>query len=80
MLFTKINIGGIVKDHLNTLVHEHSGKSSASDYLLFYGVPLIAAFGLVWFKGIFGKSIGGVLDHLILRFRCAALEFAPSHL
>lgn len=61
MLITKINISGIVKDHLDTLVHEHSGKSSASDYILFYGFPLIAAFSLLWFKGIFGKSIGGVL-------------------
>ena len=61
MLITKINISGIVNDHLGTLVHEHSGKRSAPDYVLFYGVPLIVAFAMVWFKGFFGKTIGGVL-------------------
>lgn len=61
MIFTKINTTGIVKDHLRTLVHEHSGKLSVSDLVLFYGTPLITAFLLVWFKGAFGKTIGGVL-------------------
>src|SRR5437899_10819167 len=61
MIFTKINATRIVRDHLHTLVHEHSGKISVSDLILFYGIPLITAFLLVWFKGTFGKTIGGVL-------------------
>jgi hypothetical protein len=61
VIATKINVGAIVKDHCATLVHEHNGKPSLVDYFLFYGVPIIAAVLLVFFKGVFGKTVGGIL-------------------
>jgi hypothetical protein len=61
MFITKINITGIVRDHLRTLVHDHSGQPSLQDYVLFYAFPLLAASALIWYKGTFGKGIGGVL-------------------
>lgn len=61
MIVTKINVAEIVKDHCATLVHEHNHKSSLVDYLLFYGLPAVAATLLIYFKGIFGQTVSGIL-------------------
>lgn len=61
MIITKINVSDIVRDHLNTLIHEHNGKRSGPDLILFYGMPIIVATLLLWLKGVFGGAIGGVM-------------------
>jgi hypothetical protein len=60
-MISKINILDIIRDHLRTLVHEHNGKTSVGDYLLFFGLPIIVAALLLWLKGVFGPNVGGVL-------------------
>jgi hypothetical protein len=61
MIITKINVAAIVSDHWGTLVHEHNHKPSLVDYLIFYGLPLVAAGLLVWLKGVFGQAVTGIL-------------------
>lgn len=61
MIGTKINVSSIVRDHCGTLVHNHNGKPSLADYFLFFGAPIATAFALVFFKGVFGKTVGGIL-------------------
>lgn len=60
-MISKINTADIIKDHLRTLTNEHSGKVSVGDFLLFFGLPTIVGLALLWFKGVFGSNIGGIL-------------------
>jgi hypothetical protein len=60
-MISKINTADIVRDHLRTLVNEHSGKISVGDYVLFFVLPAIVALLLLWLKGVFGPNVGGIL-------------------
>src|ERR1041384_1956640 len=60
-MISKINVLDIIRDHLQTLVHEHNGQRSMGDYFLFFGLPTIVAGLLLGFKVVFGSNIGGIL-------------------
>lgn len=42
-MFSKIDIGRIVRDHLATLRDDATGQRMKSDYFLFFGLPLVLA-------------------------------------
>jgi O-antigen/teichoic acid export membrane protein len=44
----RINVGRIVKDHLATLRNDVTGERMRSDYFVFFGLPLLVAFFLVF--------------------------------
>jgi hypothetical protein len=46
-MFSKIDVRRIVRDHLATLKDDATGKRMISDYLLFFGVPVLVALSLV---------------------------------
>jgi len=51
-MFSKINIGRIIRDHLDTLRDDATGQRMISDYILFFGLPLVSS-GLL----LFGLSL-----------------------
>nr|WP_321412845.1 hypothetical protein [uncultured Allomuricauda sp.] len=46
----KINIIGIIKDHLKTLVNDNSQKPDFSDYFTFLIIPFVVSGILIWLK------------------------------
>jgi hypothetical protein len=53
-MFSKIDVFMIIRDHLSTLKDNHTKKTSWTDFLLFFGLPLVLSVGVV--------SAGVVLD------------------
>ena len=47
-MLSKINIGRIVRDHLATLQDDATGRRMKSDYLVFFGLPIVVAFFLAF--------------------------------
>jgi hypothetical protein len=57
----KINVSQIITDHVCTLTDQNTKKTSKSDCVLFFGLPILIAAVLVGLKLVFGKAISGVL-------------------
>ncbi len=72
-MIDKINISRIVKDHLATLKDYATGRYRLSDFVLFFGVPLIVAGLLTYFRGIMSEGTALILATSLSLF--AALLF-----
>ena len=55
-MLSKIDLTKIVKDHLSTLKHHGENKKSKSDIFLFYGIPIILLFFILFKKFVFTES------------------------
>lgn len=51
-MFEKVNVGRIIKDHVSTWRNYATGRSRPYDYLLFLGIPGLAAWLWLGFGGI----------------------------
>lgn len=56
MMFSKINIIGIIRDHVSTLKDYKTGKYSIEDFFLFFFVPLLISGLVLWLSGIMNKT------------------------
>jgi hypothetical protein len=58
---SKINISKIIKDHCDTLRHDHDQSVSSLDYFVFFGLPLIASGVLIYLNILLSKDVVGIL-------------------
>ena len=72
-MLDKINVIGIVGDHIRTLRNYGTDRPSVSDLLLFFGVPGVVAIILLHFYGILSPPLTASVTTLLSIF--AALLF-----
>ena len=61
-MFSKINPKSIITDHLQTLINHRTGKPMKTDYIVFFGIPLIIALIFVClFKISLDQKAGNIL-------------------
>lgn len=53
----KIDISSIIFSHLSTLKNAQSGRFSIADILIFYGLPILVAFGVYYRAATFNNDI-----------------------
>jgi hypothetical protein len=60
-MMTKINISNIIRDHISTLIDYGTNRYERSDFLLFFGVPVVLSTTLILFGAEINKDVSNVL-------------------
>jgi len=60
-MIDKINISKIIKDHVSSLKDYNTGNYSCYDLLLFFGIPLLFTFILVYYNISLSENIISIL-------------------